>query len=742
MIFNQQHFRSISAKIIIILIVIIMQASFANAQEEKGITNNGARILVDAGAIIKITGTATEANYTNRTMGATHGRIDLDGIIKLQGNWANEATSGNVFINVDTDGEVIFNGLTAQSIAGSYVSSFEKLTTNNPNGLSLLKDINVYGALTLTSGNITLNNYNLSLQTTGSITAGAFGATKMIVTNGTGSLRKYFSSTAGPFTFPIGETTGTPEYSPVSYTLTGGSGFSSAYVGAKVIDAKHPNNGSASEYISRYWSLSSSGITSPVYNASFNYLNADIVGTEASIYSAQYNGSTRSLYSVVTAASNLVNVTGLSTFYDYTGVDGTSPGVALTSGVPAKTNAAFSVTFTFTESVTGFDIGDISVTNATKSAFSGSGSVYTATITPSANGAVTVKVLAGAAQDAATNQNTLSNTISTIYDNIQPGITLTPTLPARTNAPFSVTFTFTESVTGFDIGDISVTNATKSAFSGSGSVYTATITPSANGAVTVKVLAGVAQDDATNQNTLSNTLSTIYDNVKPTPTFSSTATSPTNLKPFVLQIKFSEKITGSSFGLEDLVVSNATKSDLTSVVTDSIWTVNITPSADGLVTINMAAGLVNDYAGNTNNVASQYSITYDGTKPTISITSTEPNPTKNSTFIATITFSENVTGFVSGNITVSNGSVTGLSNVTPNQVWNATITPTTNGLVTVNIAAGVVPDNAGNINNASNLFSITYDALAPMVSDFYPDDNQLNVSITDNLQMTFNENVI
>lgn len=62
---------------------------------------------------------------------------------------------------------------------------------------------------------------------------------------------------------------------------------------------------------------------------------------------------------------------------------------------------------------------------------------------------------------------------------------------------FVATFTFSESVSDFVVGDISVTNGSAGSFAGSGTTYTATITPTASGTVTITVAAGVATGDVT-----------------------------------------------------------------------------------------------------------------------------------------------------------------------------------------------------------------------------------------------------
>ncbi len=82
--------------------------------------------------------------------------------------------------------------------------------------------------------------------------------------------------------------------------------------------------------------------------------------------------------------------------------DTTAPGLTI-AGVPETidSTAAFTVTFTFDESVTEFASDDITVTGGAKGAFAGSGSRYTLAVTPAGGEDVVVTVSAGAASDGA-----------------------------------------------------------------------------------------------------------------------------------------------------------------------------------------------------------------------------------------------------------------------------------------------------------------------------------------------------
>ena len=86
--------------------------------------------------------------------------------------------------------------------------------------------------------------------------------------------------------------------------------------------------------------------------------------------------------------------------------DGESPSVTIAGG-SGPVNSAFTATITFTEDVTGFDVSDITVTNASLSDFNAtSAQVYTVTVTPSSNGTVTLDIAADVAIDSASNGNT------------------------------------------------------------------------------------------------------------------------------------------------------------------------------------------------------------------------------------------------------------------------------------------------------------------------------------------------
>src|SRR5690554_4666269 len=201
------------------------------------------------------------------------------------------------------------------------------------------------------------------------------------------------------------------------------------------------------------------------------------------------------------------------------------------------------------------------------------------------------------------------------------------------------------------------------------------------------------------------------DKTVPTVTLSSAAPDPTNTAPIPVAVTFSEAVTG--FEAIDLVVSDGTVSDVTGSGTS--FTFDLTPIADGLVRVDILAGVAQDTAGNGNTAAAtQLTRTYDSTAPTVALSSTAPDPTNTAPIQVTVTFSEAVTGFEASDLTISNGTVTNFTG--SGASYGFDVTPVVDGLVTVSVPAGVAQDAAGNTNTAATQLTRTYDSTAPTVT--------------------------
>uniref|UniRef100_UPI001CBF70C9 beta strand repeat-containing protein n=1 Tax=Pseudomonas sp. BF-B-18 TaxID=2832366 RepID=UPI001CBF70C9 len=206
--------------------------------------------------------------------------------------------------------------------------------------------------------------------------------------------------------------------------------------------------------------------------------------------------------SSITDTSNLITLdnTGVANASGNSGVGTTdSNNFAIDTALPTATivvadnrlgiGETTTVTITFSEAVSGFDLSDISVANAVLSNLTSSdgGITWTATLTPTAgiNDATNLIVLdTGTLQDLAGNAGA-SIAISNNYalDVTRPTVSIVVANPSMAAGQSTVvTFTFSEAVSDFDLSDLSVTNGDLSNLSSSdgGKTWTATFTPTAN----------------------------------------------------------------------------------------------------------------------------------------------------------------------------------------------------------------------------------------------------------------------
>ncbi len=388
--------------------------------------------------------------------------------------------------------------------------------------------------------------------------------------------------------------------------------------------------------------------------------------------------------------------------------DLTDPTLAITSAAAEPVSGAFDVNIVFDETVTGFEQSDITVTNGSVTDFSGSGRSYTAEITPSESGDVTVSIGADQAEDAAGNGNAAAEDFVIEADLTDSEDETNPTLVIETEASspvggaFEARIRFSENVSGFTLADIDVSNGTASNFKEiSSRTYTATITPQATGEVKVDVEANVVVDDANNGNEAAESLVIEADLTRPTVAITSEATGPVS-GPFEVNIVFDETVTG--FEQSDITVENGAVTDFSG--SEAKYTAEITPSGSGRVLVKIDALTVEDAAGNGNRVSGGFDIEADLTNPTLAITSAAAEPLSGA-FELNITFDEAVIGFEQGDITVTNGSVTDFSGSETS--YTAEITPSDSGEVTVSIGADQAEDAAGNGNEAAEDFVIEAD---------------------------------
>ena len=175
------------------------------------------------------------------------------------------------------------------------------------------------------------------------------------------------------------------------------------------------------------------------------------------------------------------------------------PTIALSSSAAnLKAGETATITFTISESVSDFVVGDITVSGGTLGSFVAvSGTSYTVVFTPDASSTANgvISVADTKFTDAAGNTNADSgdanNTSTITVDTVLPTIALSSSAAnLKAGETATITFTISESVSDFVVGDITVSGGTLGSFVAvSGTSYTVVFTPdassTANGVISV-----------------------------------------------------------------------------------------------------------------------------------------------------------------------------------------------------------------------------------------------------------------
>ena len=283
------------------------------------------------------------------------------------------------------------------------------------------------------------------------------------------------------------------------------------------ITAVEVSDGATSNDTSLSLTFTSSEATSDFSASDVSVTNGTLSGfsaTSSTVYTAIFTPTAAGATTIDIASGGFTDAAGNNnsaasqfnwTYYTTVpSVTISSPDV--TSGATSN-DASISVDFTLSSSSTDFIASDVSVTGGSLSAFSGSGINYSATFTPSGDGTTTVSVAANQFTDSLSVSNSASNVFSWTFDSTSPTVSiLSPTVTSgdtSSDASITLNFTTSETTTDFVASDISLSGGTLSAFTGSGTSYSATFTPSGSASYTVSVPFAVFSDIGGNTNVAS-----------------------------------------------------------------------------------------------------------------------------------------------------------------------------------------------------------------------------------------------
>ncbi|MCZ8091623.1 T9SS sorting signal type C domain-containing protein [Flavobacterium sp.] len=235
-------------------------------------------------------------NNLNLTIGTTGVANTITG----GGTFRGSTTSNLTLLGTGSVGTLAFSGTAAQQTLGTFTVN----RTASAIACLLGSDLTVNTALNLTAGIVDVDNRTMTINNATTV-SGAGTNSYIIADNAFGGVLRRQYSVTGTFIFPIGDKTGTMEYSPASVNLTAGTGMTAAsYIAVSVNDSKHPDMNAPTHFISRYWTVNRVGtINTPTYTFNGTYLPADINGTETSSFSQFWNGTVWSPVGTILSAN-------------------------------------------------------------------------------------------------------------------------------------------------------------------------------------------------------------------------------------------------------------------------------------------------------------------------------------------------------------------------------------------------------------------------------------------------------
>ena len=422
------------------------------------------------------------------------------------------------------------------------------------------------------------------------------------------------------------------------------------------------------------------------------------------------------------AATNTGNTGNAASIESHVSIDTKRPTVTM----PAFTGDAtgrYLLSINFSEDINPdtFTVSEITIQNKKAATLTRvTDSSYILSVTPSTTGIMVVTVPKDAAHDAAGNGNNAGPFSGAQVALGAPNVTIVA--PSATqNGPFDITITFSEEINDFGPDDISLSGTASAAvtsltdsLTGSVHTYTATITPMSSGNVIIQVPANAVVDDDNNGNNASQTHTVPVSITGPTVTINVPAT-PQNGN-FNVTITFSEAVDGFDDKETDILLGSDVSATVHSLSgSGTTYIAHITPATATEETLRIyVPENVATNSANQGNIASNLeTVRVDTVRPTV--TMVDAPDIANGQFAVTFTFREEVTLADGTKISITGVTYTHQVSTTDNSL-TVTITPTTDGTLRVKANAGLVKDGAGNLNLASQQYTVQIDRTSPTVT--------------------------
>ena len=249
------------------------------------------------------------------------GRLEVSGgTVDISGGTVNLNTVGN---NSSTKGTLDL------SLSADWNMTAGTLNFKNPSGAYDIIILNSSGHKNF-NGTINLEGSSSTYKVTSQIPF-----PNLNVANNANLILEMLISSNGTYNFPL--INGSGNTIPASITLNSGTINTGASIQIETNPSKLPENKSSANYLNRYWTITTGGITDPNYDVTVNYTSSDIAGTESAIAAGLWTGSLP-WQKGNAASSNSITFSGITTTSAIiTGITQAPPTVEINGGNASET---------------------------------------------------------------------------------------------------------------------------------------------------------------------------------------------------------------------------------------------------------------------------------------------------------------------------------------------------------------------------------------------------------------------
>jgi hypothetical protein len=368
--------------------------------------------------------------------------------------------------------------------------------------------------------------------------------------------------------------------------------------------------------------------------------------------------------------------------FDSVAIDTLNPTMSISfdDALPTFAAPASTVSFSFNETVLGFEAADTSVSGGSLTGLAVQNTTsYTATFTADSDTETTGMDSVGTEYlDVVGNTGTAgSNSVAIDTLVLTVTVDIADTLLTDANNVSVVPFEFSEAVFGFDAADVSVGGGVLADFMAvDADSYTATFTANDGTRATGSVSVGTGYLDAVGNSGTAGTDTVAIDTLNPTVTVDIVdGALYDGDRSSVVTFQFSEAVTG--FSQSDVSVSGGTLSNFSMAAADRYAAVLQVADNVELTDAVSVTGTYTDLGGNAGTPASSSGIV-DTLAPTVAVNIVESVLSDVNTSLVTFLFSEPVAGFAPGDVSITNGVGGSFFSVDSDTFTNE-VTPSGNG---------------------------------------------------------------